>query len=75
MSEETELGSLLSVIMGYAFIGQAAFIGMFLSGILILISLLGPIGFSPLAGFITVPLACVYLGIKGLKKNEASNTL
>lgn len=71
MTEETRttnITELMNVIMGYALIGQAAFIGMFISGILAIISLLGSIGFTPLVGFLTVPLACIYLGIKGLKK-------
>ena len=70
MKEEatTNIAELMNVIMSYALIGQAAFAGMIISGILAIISLLGSIGFTPLVGFLTVPLACIYLGIKGLKK-------
>jgi hypothetical protein len=68
MNEEANaIRHIFELITAYAFIGQAAFIGMIIAGILLLISLLGPIGFSPMFGFLTVPLACVYLGIKGLK--------
>ncbi len=55
--------------MGYAIVGQAAMIGMILSGMLITIKLLlGGLAFNPLVGFATVPLACLYLAIKGIKE-------
>lgn len=65
---EISVAEALKAIMVYAAIGQAAMLGMFISGILLVGSLLGlPIS-MPLAGFITVPLACLWFGYKGLKK-------
>lgn len=65
--DDLDFNALMQTIMAYAFIGQAAFIGMIISGLLLLVSLVGPIGFSPMFGFITVPLACLYLGFKARK--------
>lgn len=62
--EDLEFVAFMQTLIAYSFIGQAAFIGMIISAILLLISLTGLLGFSPMFGFITVPLACIYLGIK-----------
>lgn len=59
---------IMNYIFTHAVIGRWAVMGMFLSAFFIVLSLAGIIGFNPLVGFATVPLACILLGLKELLK-------
>lgn len=68
MEQKLDITSIMKFLTTYAAIGQAAMLGMFISGFFIILSLAGFISFNPLVGFITVPVACILFGLRELRK-------
>lgn len=69
-TSKEEFNYIMDYLLAHAYIGQAAKWGMYISGFLILLSFLVTLPFSPLSGFILVPMACVWMGIKQLKRGK-----